>query len=83
MDDDARDIGELQTSLLALECEISHLSKRQFKTREPEIETLAAFCVQLRSFSARLFDIQSRLLRRATNSTADEKTDSEPECHPP
>ena len=80
MDDNAKDIGELQTSLLALECEISQLSKRQFRTREPEIETLAAFCVQLRSFSARLFDIQTRLLRQATNSTADE---TEPECHPP
>ena len=59
MDQDARDIGELQSSLMKLEAEIGRLAQRQHRTREPEIETLMAFCMQLRSFSARLFDLQT------------------------
>ena len=80
MDDIATDVGELQSCLLTLETEVSQLSRRQCRTREPETETLLAFCLQLRSFGARLFDIQTRLLQHVTNSIEDE---SEPECHPP
>ena len=79
---DAKDLGDMQTSMLKLETEISQLANRQYRTREVEIETLLAFCMQLRAFSARLFDVQTRLMRRESLCTSDEKTDSEPECQP-
>ena len=78
----AKEIGELQDSVMKLETEVSQLAQRQHRTREVELETLLAFCMQLRAFSARLFDLQTRLLRWTPNCTADEKTESEPECQP-
>ena len=80
----AKDLGDMQTSMLKLETEISQLANRQYRTGEVEIETLLAFCTQLRAFSARLFDLQARLMRQGNFCTRDEKTDnsSEPECQP-
>ena len=82
---DATDLGDMQTSMLKLETEISQLANRQYRTRQVEIETLLAFCMQLRAFSARLFDLQTRLMTRQGNfCMCDENTDnsSEPECQP-
>ena len=74
----------MQSSMLKLETEISQLANRQYRTRQVEIETLLAFCTQLRSFSARLFDLQTRLMRQGNFCMCDENTDnsSEPECQP-
>ena len=82
MDEDMKDFADLQSSLLKLESDIGMLAHRQHRTREVEIETLLSFCTQLRSFSARLFDTQTRLMRRAPFYAHDEKSDSEPECRP-
>ena len=80
MDADLKDLGDLQSSLLKLESDIGLLAHLQHRTREVEIETLLSFCTQLRSFSARLFDTQTRFMRRAPFCASDEKTDAEPEC---
>ena len=69
MDQDARDIGEIQSSLMKLETDVSNLGHRQHRTQQIEIETLMAVCMQIRSLSARLFDLQTRLIRRETVST--------------
>ena len=80
---DAKDIGELQDCMMQLETEVSQLAHRSYRTKEPEIETLMAFCVRLRSFSVRLFDLQTRLMRPEPLCACEEKTDdSEPECQP-
>ena len=82
MDEDMKDLSDMQSSLLKLEADIGTLAHRQHRTREVEIETLLSFCTQLLSFSARLFDTQTRLMRQATFCACDEKSDSEPECQP-
>ena len=83
MDENMKDLSDMQSSLLKLESDIGTLAHRQHRTREVEIETLLSFCTQLRSFSARLFDTQTRLMRRAPFCERDESTDdSEPECQP-
>ena len=45
---DAKDLGDMQTSMLKLETEISQLANRQYRARKVEIETRLAFCMQLR-----------------------------------